>query len=211
MEEHNVLELIALTLEPWSSLLWYASKHTSILRTHLKTHTGEKSFKCSHCNFVSSGTSVLNKHLITHSDQERNKCNQCEYAFSQAQILYSSCKQTWQIVKTFLFSTFYLVNLERSGLPPVWIWNRHPHPLIYVWGIKIQSLTHKSEAEDVCFYIGLRAAKITLWAFEGKSHLGASTWTKFDEFSETSKRPLTLSPPPAPPPTLVSENNVALF
>ena len=27
---------------------------------------------------------------------------------------------------------------ERSGLPPVWIWNRHPHPLIYVGGIKIQ-------------------------------------------------------------------------
>ena len=40
-----------------------------------------------------------------------------------------------------------------------------------MWGIKIQSLTHKSEDEDVCFYIGLRAAKITLWAFEIKSHL----------------------------------------
>ena len=86
-------------------------------------------------------------------------------------IFYFWCKQTWQIVKTFLFFTFYLVNLERSGLTPVWIWNKHPHPLIYVWGIKIQSLTHKSEDEDVCFYIGLRAAKITLWAFESKSHL----------------------------------------
>ena len=71
MEEHNVLEVVALILqEPWSSLLWYASPHTSILRTHLKTHTGEKSYKCSHSNFVSSGTSVLNKHLKTHSDQE---------------------------------------------------------------------------------------------------------------------------------------------
>ena len=27
---------------------------------------------------------------------------------------------------------------ERTGLPPVWIWHRHPHPLIYVGGIKIQ-------------------------------------------------------------------------
>ena len=26
---------------------------------------------------------------------------------------------------------------ERSGLPPVWIWNKHPHPLIYVGGIYI--------------------------------------------------------------------------
>ena len=30
--------------------------------------------------------------------------------------------------------------------------NRHPHPLVYVWGIKIQSPTHGSEDEDVCFY-----------------------------------------------------------
>ena len=46
-------------------------------------------------------------------------------------------------LQSFMSSHFHFHNdrklsSERTGLPPVWIWHRHPHPLIYVGGIKIQ-------------------------------------------------------------------------
>ena len=37
------------------------------LRTHLKTHSGEKSNKCSQCDYASSQSGNLRRHLITHS------------------------------------------------------------------------------------------------------------------------------------------------
>ena len=45
-------------------------------------------------------------------------------------------------LQSFMSSHFHFHNdrklsSERSGLPPVWIWNKHPHPLIYVGGIYI--------------------------------------------------------------------------
>ena len=56
----------------------------SSLRTHLKTHNGEKSNKCNKCNFASSRADVLRTHLKTHSGEKPNKCTQCDYASSLA-------------------------------------------------------------------------------------------------------------------------------
>ena len=45
---------------------------------------GEKSKKCSQCNYASFWGGTLRRHLKTHSGVKSHKCNQCDYASSQA-------------------------------------------------------------------------------------------------------------------------------
>ena len=62
----------------------FASSYASSLGRHSKTHTGEKSNKCNQCDFASCWADSLRTHLKTHSGEKSNKCNQCDYASSQA-------------------------------------------------------------------------------------------------------------------------------
>ena len=55
------------------------------LRTHLKTHRGEKSNKCNQCDNAASEASNFRRHLFkTQSGENSNKCKQCDFASSQA-------------------------------------------------------------------------------------------------------------------------------
>ena len=62
----------------------YASSQASHLRSHLKTHSGERLNKCNQCGYSSSQAGHLRTHLKTHSGEKSNKCNQCDYASSHA-------------------------------------------------------------------------------------------------------------------------------
>ena len=52
------------------------------LRTHLKTHSGEKLNKCNQCEFAFSETGYLRTHMKIHRGEKLNKCKQCDYASS---------------------------------------------------------------------------------------------------------------------------------
>ena len=49
----------------------------------MRTHTGEKSFKCGECSFASKYPHVLRSHMLTHTGDEPFKCSECSFATSR--------------------------------------------------------------------------------------------------------------------------------
>ncbi|XP_043566177.1 zinc finger protein 64 [Chiloscyllium plagiosum] len=50
------------------------------LKMHNRSHTGEKPHKCQHCDYAAADSSSLKKHLRIHSDERPFKCQICPYA-----------------------------------------------------------------------------------------------------------------------------------
>ena len=62
---------------------FFSHTHIGLWNLYLKTHNGEKSHKCSQCDYASSEAGHFRLHLNIHICAQSNKCNQCDYSSTQ--------------------------------------------------------------------------------------------------------------------------------
>ena len=56
-------------------------------KLHMKSHEGEKCFKCDLCDYAGVSYRHLEAHLLTHSGDKPYECDQCDMAFRHRQLL----------------------------------------------------------------------------------------------------------------------------
>lgn len=56
-------------------------------KLHIKSHEGEKCYRCSLCSYASVSQRHLDSHMLIHTDSKPFKCDQCPQTFRQRQLL----------------------------------------------------------------------------------------------------------------------------
>lgn len=91
----------------------YASRNSSQLIVHLRTHTGDSPFQCQFCDAKFKINTDLKRHMRIHTGEKPYQCDKCDYKCSIKGILCANFRNFFLIkfvhVKVWIYAALSIV------------------------------------------------------------------------------------------------------